>query len=317
MQSRPTKFTIKMGGKVHEITPCTNHNRQKTIENDQNALEVPTIPSNSDNKGTDHIPNASSSSEYSTEDDENAPPPYPDSQKQMVLYDPSSNHSNAITSIQNKPRSFPKKHLDPKRVVPEVGAFTVQCANCFKWRLIPDQEKYEVIREHITDHPFLCATTRQWDRHVSCDDPTDIEQDGSRIWAIDKPNIAKPPPGWKRLLRLRSEGSSKFADVYYASPTGTKLRSTPEVEKYLASHPEHAQGVAINRFSFQIPKPLRDDYVKKRPSQNPERVQPIAWAGPVDNLNLQIAEPLAWAGPAENRNGMPEAKKRKYDFDCL
>lgn len=30
-----------------------------------------------------------------------------------------------------------------------------------------------------------------------------------------------------------------------------------------------------------------------------------------------VAEPLAWAGPAENRNGMPEAKKRKYDFDCL
>lgn len=316
MQSRPTKFTIKMGGKVHEITPCTNRNRQEPLQNDQNTLEGPTVPSNTDNKATDQNIFNASSSDYTSEDDnddENALPSYTDSQKQMILYNP----SNPITSVQNKPRSFSKQLLDTaKRVVPEVGAFTVQCANCFKWRLIPDQEKYEVIREHITDQPFLCATTRQWDRDVSCDDPTDIEQDGTRIWAIDKPNIAKPPPGWKRLLRLRSEGSSKFADVYYASPTGTKLRSMPEVQKYLASHPEHAQGVEINRFSFQIPRPLRDNYVKKRPTQisQPSPVQPIAWAHPQENSNLQIVEPLAWAGPA----GTPATKKTKrYDFDCL
>lgn len=313
MQSRPTKFTIKMGGKVHEITPCTNRTPQQTTQNDQNTPEGPS---------TDQNTLTASSSEYTSDDDENALPSCTDSQKQMILYNP----SNPITTVQNpknnKPKSFSNKLFDTRKVssIPEVGAFTVQCANCFKWRLIPDQEKYEVIREHITDQPFLCATARQWDRDVSCDDPTDIEQDGTRIWAIDKPNIAKPPPGWKRLLRLRSEGSSKFADVYYSSPTGTKLRSMPEVVKYLESHPEQAEGVGINRFSFQIPKPLRDDYVRKKSSQIPEPspVQPIAWARPEEKLNLQIAEPLAWAGPADNQNGTPAAKKAKrYDFDCL
>jgi hypothetical protein len=100
------------------------------------------------------------------------------------------------------------------RVLPSVGAFTVQCAKCFKWRLIPTKQKYEELREHILEEPFFCETAREWRPDISCDDPTDIDQDGSRLWAIDKPNIAQPPPGWQRLLRIRGEGSTKFADVY-------------------------------------------------------------------------------------------------------
>ncbi|CAN1340340.1 Methyl-CpG-binding domain-containing protein 2 [Linum perenne] len=103
------------------------------------------------------------------------------------------------------------------RVLPSVGAFTVQCANCFKWRLIPTQEKYEEIREHILERPFYCEAAREWRPNVSCDDPEDISQDGSRLWAIDKPNIAQPPRGWQRLLHIRGEGCSKFADVYVPS----------------------------------------------------------------------------------------------------
>ncbi|XWS52317.1 hypothetical protein CRYUN_Cryun11dG0057700 [Craigia yunnanensis] len=95
-----------------------------------------------------------------------------------------------------------------------------------------------------------------------------ISQDGSRLWAIDKPNIAQPPPGWQRLLRIRGEGSTKFADIYYQAPSGKRLRSVVEVQKYLIEHPEYAtEGVSLSRFSFQIPKPLQEDYVRKRPAR--------------------------------------------------
>lgn len=296
---------------------------QESVEKDQSVLDGPNVPSNGDSKGTDQNTVDVSSSDYSTEDDERIPS-YDDSRKQMVLYDPSLNgRSGAIEAVQNpEPRSASRQFIDNRKVVPEVGAFTVQCANCFKWRLIPDQERYEVIREHITDNPFTCETTREWDREISCDEPTDLEQDGTRIWAIDKPNIAQPPPGWKRLLRLRSEGSSKFADVYYTSPTGTKLRSIPDVQRYLDNHPEYKQVAEVSRFSFQIPRPLRENYVRKRSTQmpapgslGPAAVEPIAWAGPEENLDLQLAEPLAWAGPAEdgNGNGMPYMKTPELD----
>lgn len=98
--------------------------------------------------------------------------------------------------------------------MPSIGAFTVQCEECLKWRLIPTKEKYEEIREYIKEEPFVCATAREWRPNISCDDPTDISQDGSRVWAIDKPSIAQPPTGWERLVRLRSEGGTRFADVY-------------------------------------------------------------------------------------------------------
>ncbi|KAI7738417.1 hypothetical protein M8C21_013278 [Ambrosia artemisiifolia] len=316
MQSRSPKITIKMGGKRPDMTPPAVKSIDETPEKDQSAPhQGPSALSNNDRKETDENALDGSSSEYSSDDE--------DKNKQMVVYDHSLNGSGVIKAVKNpksnKPRSASKKP-------PEVGAFTVQCANCLKWRLIPDQEKYEVIREHITDQPFLCETTRQWNRVVSCDDPTDIEQDGTRIWAIDKPDIARPPPGWKRILRLRNEGSSKFADVYYTSPTGAKLRSLPDVFRYFESHPEHSQGLGPGQFSFQIPRPLEKSYVKKRPAQmaapktpetlEPSPVEPLAWAGPAENLNLQLAEPLSWAGPVEDKDGMPAyLKTPEFDFE--
>jgi hypothetical protein len=179
---------------------------------------------------------------------------------------------------------------------PCIGAFTIQCAKCFKWRLIPTKEKYEEIREHIIQDPFDCERAREWRPDVTCDDPEDISQDGSRLWAIDKPNIAQPPAGWERQIRIRGEGGTKFADVYYTSPTARKLRSLVEVDRYLAENPEYAaQGVTLTQFSFQIPRPLRQNYVKyvkKRPKI----------AGPGDEampkpLQTVEANPIAWAAP--------------------
>ncbi|RRT39496.1 hypothetical protein B296_00059087 [Ensete ventricosum] len=141
--------------------------------------------------------------------------------KRLVLYNPDTSKPGQVAvaildATENEHTSF-KSVLasNPSgRVLPSVGAFTIQCAACFKWRLIPTKEKYEEIRENILQEPFVCDRARDWRSDVSCDDPTDISQDGSRLWAIDKPNIAQPPPGWERLLRIRGEGSTRFADMY-------------------------------------------------------------------------------------------------------
>lgn len=124
-------------------------------------------------------------------------------------------------------------------------------------------QKYEEIREQILEKPFFCATACEWKPNVSCDVPEDISQDGTRLWAIDKPSISRPPAGWQRQLRIRGEGGTKFADVYvlflsplslsllffyvtqitlvtffvilffryYVAPSGKKLRSNVEVQK--------------------------------------------------------------------------------------
>lgn len=136
--------------------------------------------------------------------------PADSSQRELVVYNPGT--SDAAAQVSPLRSSRAPSH--PSRGSPSVGAFAVQCAACFKWRLVPTKEKYEEIREHLLQDPFVCERAREWRPDVSCDDPADISQDGSRLWAIDKPNIAQPPPGWERMLRIRGEGSTKFADVY-------------------------------------------------------------------------------------------------------
>lgn len=168
--------------------------------------------------------------ELSSDSENEDNPSCDDSDKQLVLYDPSVHGGGEIECcpdpISYQPASYQPISYQPpyvsrnnfrnqlQSVLPAVGAYTVQCANCFKWRLVPTKEKYEEIREHITQYPFVCETAVEWGSDVSCDDPPDIEQDGSRLWAIDKPNIAQTPPGWQRDFRIRSEGSTKFGDMY-------------------------------------------------------------------------------------------------------
>lgn len=159
------------------------------------------------------LSSSSSENELQSRSNENA-------SRELVLYNPSANDGGADEPVSARPIERPHPpfhgHSTPNssRALPSVGAFTVQCASCFKWRLIPTKEKYEEIREHLLEQPFHCETAREWRPDISCDDPADITQDGSRLWAIDKPNIAQPPPGWQRLLHIRGEGSTKFADVY-------------------------------------------------------------------------------------------------------
>ncbi|XP_059318520.1 methyl-CpG-binding domain-containing protein 2-like isoform X2 [Lycium ferocissimum] len=236
--------------------------------------------------------------EHSSDDEDNR---IEDAQKQLVLYDPAAVGAGEIELVPDPVDSQPRRNSFPNyasRILPSVGAFTVQCANCFKWRLIPTKEKYEEIREHILEQPFYCETAREWRAEVSCDDPPDLTQDGSRLWAIDKPNIAQPPPGWERLLRIRGEGGTRFADVYYVAPSGKRLRSTVEVQKYLQEHPEYvAQGVSMSQFSFQIPRPLQENYVKKRPyrpalaNDENDPVNRIAWIDQDGDTDLRLGMP--------------------------
>ncbi|XP_020549765.1 methyl-CpG-binding domain-containing protein 2-like [Sesamum indicum] len=106
--------------------------------------------------------------------------------------------------------------IGAKRVWESVKLYTVKCAKCSKWRLIPTKEKYEEIRERIVERSFLCDTARAWRPNVSCNEESDVKQDDSFLWPMDKPRIPQTPPGWQRILRIRAEGGTKFADVYVA-----------------------------------------------------------------------------------------------------
>ncbi|GJV38755.1 pentatricopeptide repeat-containing protein [Tanacetum coccineum] len=153
--------------------------------------------------------------ELSSDSENEDNPSCDDSGKQLVLYDPSVHGGGEIEScpdpISYQPASYQPISYQPpyisrnnfrnqlQRVLPAVGAYTVQCANCFKWRLVPTQEKYEEIREHITQYPFVCERALEWGYgSFRCDDnqPRYENKTGSRLWAIDKPNMHWTPHGW-------------------------------------------------------------------------------------------------------------------------
>ncbi|KZV16451.1 hypothetical protein F511_10063 [Dorcoceras hygrometricum] len=137
-----------------------------------------------------------------------------------------------------------------------VKAYAVQCASCLKWRLVPSKEQYEGIRERIDERPFTCDIARQqWGPDISCDKESDIKrEDQGSPWAMDKPNIPRTPRGWQRVIRARAEGGTKFADVYYVTPSKKRVRSMVELSRFLDEHPQFAQdGVTTSQFSFKSP----------------------------------------------------------------
>ncbi|XP_042474121.1 uncharacterized protein LOC122056294 isoform X3 [Zingiber officinale] len=229
--------------------------------------------------------------------------------KELMFYDPGTSHETPVVTNHIENHTPFRNFLVPtpsSRAYSAIGTFTIQCASCFKWRIIPTKEKYEQIREKILDEYFVCEHAREWRPTIQCEDPEDISQDGSRVWAIDKPNIAQPPSGWERLLRIRGEGGTKFADVYYAAPSGKKLRSMVEVQRFLVEHPEYArQGVTLSQFSFQAPRPLQENYVRKRP------LRLMNSSDGSDLLLQQLLEveevnPLSCAATPASSNTVPE-----------
>ncbi|KAL0435794.1 UNVERIFIED_CONTAM: Methyl-CpG-binding domain-containing protein 4 [Sesamum radiatum] len=128
-----------------------------------------------------------------------------------------------------------------------IDTWAAQCKECCKWRVIPTQEEYEEIRRKFTEDPFTCNKKH----NVSCDDPSDLEYGGERIWVIDKPNIPKTPTGFQRGLVLRKDYSKM--DCYYVTPNGKKLRASTEVAAFLGEHPEY-KDVSEADFSFSTPR---------------------------------------------------------------
>nr|CAB3461648.1 unnamed protein product [Digitaria exilis] len=245
--------------------------------------------------------------------------------KQLVLYNPEVTHDEQsdIDHCTSPRGSSKKPRYGHGTVLPSIGAYTVQCASCYKWRIIPTNEKYEELRESISQELFLCTRASEWNRALSCDEPEDISQDGSRVWALDRPNIAQPPPGWDREVRIRG-ASSKFADVYYTSPSGKKLRSLVEIGRYLEKNPQYIrEGVNLSQFSFATPKPLQEDYVRKRTLRDahelPEfseiaEVDPLCWAVPPTCTELLTGPDSSTSDPAsvnqpEMSDRQPEASK--------
>ncbi|KAK6152154.1 hypothetical protein DH2020_014789 [Rehmannia glutinosa] len=270
MQPQSLKLTIKLKIEKPADNNSTNVDHPSNVEGEpSSASNTSNRPSNLATSSQDQVNFSSTEGleHHSTEDEPNTPD---NSQLQLVLYDPSANGTGETETVAHRSPSSARPHPfsnQTPRVLPAIGAFTVQCANCLKWRLIPTKEKYEEIREHITEQPFFCETGREWRPEISCDDPPDITQDGSRLWAIDKPNIAQPPLGWQATTENQR---------YYVAPSGKRLRSMVEIQRYLNEHPEYIQdGLSLSRFSFQTPKPLQENYVRKRPA----RATPINDAG--------------------------------------
>ncbi|KMT13381.1 hypothetical protein BVRB_4g084180 [Beta vulgaris subsp. vulgaris] len=149
------------------------------------------------------------------------------------------------------PASTKKTQAGPNTI----GLYAVQCGECFKWRLIPNEEEYEVIRSKLLEEPFTCSKKP----NTSCNDLADIEKDATRTWVIDKPNIPRTPVGFKRKLVLRRDFSK--LDAHYVTPTGKKVRSGTEVAKYLEENPD-IKGVSVGEFSFTVPKVVEETIPK-------------------------------------------------------
>lgn len=179
--------------RVHTSKPWTSKRKFCELPD---SVEVHIIDDDSDD----------SSKDYSVED----------ASKQLAaIYNPEITHDKQtdIDHYASPHQSSKKSRHGYGTVLPSIGTYTVQCASCYKWRIVPTKEKYQELRGSISQELFVCARAREWNRELSCDELEDISQDGSRMWAIDKPNIVQPPPGWDREVRLRG-ASTKFADVY-------------------------------------------------------------------------------------------------------
>lgn len=124
----------------------------------------------------------------------------------LAVYSPADSAFDGTDSQPSQNQAY--------RIAPSVAAFTAQCSLCSKWRLLPSKQKFEEINEHILEQPFICVDVREWDPEKSCSDDPDLTQDGRFLWAIERPNIPRPPLGWERLVRFRGFRGARFADVY-------------------------------------------------------------------------------------------------------
>ncbi|OEL15480.1 hypothetical protein BAE44_0023498 [Dichanthelium oligosanthes] len=134
---------------------------------------------------------------------------------------------------------------------------------------------------------------------------------------VDKVLPALQVPGYQNNDASRQEKISEHAIVllgsntptrYYTSPSGKKLRSLVEIGRYLAENPHYIrEGVNLSQFSFATPKPLQEDYVRKRAIGGAHDLPELPEVAQVEHSTNQdigkdlIVDPLCWAAPPTRR----------------
>ncbi|XP_024016253.1 methyl-CpG-binding domain-containing protein 3-like [Eutrema salsugineum] len=94
----------------------------------------------------------------------------------------------------------------------------LQNVNRGKWRHVPSQEQFEIIRSKALRKCFECKNGYGEPRDV------DVEGDTTRLLLEDHLHgLPKPLQGFRRIV-LRRE-NCKRTDVYYVTPQRKKLRS--------------------------------------------------------------------------------------------
>ncbi|WOH12618.1 hypothetical protein DCAR_0832124 [Daucus carota subsp. sativus] len=161
------------------------------------------------------------------------------------------------------------------RIAPSVEAYTVQYSLYYKWRLIPSKKRFEEIREHLIEKPFVCRALHQRLPQISCTVDLNFQPDGSKLWAIETPNITRPPSGWERILKIKGPQGTRFADVfadmYYYTSSHERLLSTVEVRgirvnipmRYPREHPSEVDGADLTQFSFKIPILVKENSLEE------------------------------------------------------
>jgi hypothetical protein len=77
------------------------------------------------------------------------------------------------------------------------------------------------LKSSIVEKPWVCESAIHWGAKLSCDVPTNADE--GTLCAMNKPNLPSAPASWERQIKITADGSLKFADIYYTTPTGNKF----------------------------------------------------------------------------------------------
>ncbi|ESQ47356.1 hypothetical protein EUTSA_v10028037mg, partial [Eutrema salsugineum] len=130
-----------------------------------------------------------------------------------------------------------------------IETYVAQCGTCGKWRPVPSQEQYEIIRSKALKNSFRCKNGCRKSEDV------DVEGDTTRVWLEDNLHgLAKTPPGFKRIVLLRE--SCERTDVYYLTPQGKRLRTIKEFAAFIKDNKGFTKTIMKN-ISFKTPKVMK------------------------------------------------------------
>ncbi|OAE20362.1 hypothetical protein AXG93_209s1310 [Marchantia polymorpha subsp. ruderalis] len=138
-------------------------------------------------------------------------------------------------------RSYPDCHIWAAQTI---QSHAVQCAECGKYRPIPDKVLYESIRERIARVPWYCKDAAPWNSQASCEAADQFEGNSNFILTADRPGIPATPPGWERRVHIRAGPNGRqFSNIFYFAPQGSlsltdrRMRSIKDIARLAKKHP--------------------------------------------------------------------------------